>query len=422
MEALARLAVGGGAHRAVARVGERLAEPALRLAVAGRLNAGKSTLVNALLGGAVAATDATECTTVVTWYRHAERSSVQVLTRGGERYELPYGGSVVLDRDAGEIAEVTVSIPVDVLHRRYLVVDTPGLDSMSRLDELSTAALRQADVLLYVMPHPGERDREALTAFRSATRGARMSAYNAVGVLSRIDQLGGGPPDPWPGARRVATRYAESLRTLLSDVLPVAGLVAQATAGGAVTEADARAVAELAACCPPGERRPLLARKETLLAADLPVPPAARERLHRLLGLFGLREALALADSGVRGAPALVAGLRRGCGVEALLSALDQRFVRHADVLRSDAALAALDRIGWASAPPAERAALAALRSGWPPYGVTRGCCARSCQGCSATPGPSGFRSAPRPSTSCWPSRSARTTRPGSGCRPGRGR
>ena len=47
----------------------RLDEP-LRVAIAGRVKAGKSTLLNALVGERLAATDAGECTRIVTWYRH----------------------------------------------------------------------------------------------------------------------------------------------------------------------------------------------------------------------------------------------------------------------------------------------------------------------------------------------------------------
>ncbi|SUA48521.1 Predicted GTPase [Nocardia africana] len=47
----------------------RLDQP-LRVALAGQLKAGKSTLLNALVGQDIAPTDATECTRMVTWYRH----------------------------------------------------------------------------------------------------------------------------------------------------------------------------------------------------------------------------------------------------------------------------------------------------------------------------------------------------------------
>ena len=51
----------------LAAVRERLDEP-LRVAVAGRVKAGKSTLLNALVGERLAPTDAGECTRIVTWY------------------------------------------------------------------------------------------------------------------------------------------------------------------------------------------------------------------------------------------------------------------------------------------------------------------------------------------------------------------
>ena len=46
----------------------------LRIAIAGKVKAGKSTLLNALVGEQIAPTDAGECTRVVTWYRDGARS------------------------------------------------------------------------------------------------------------------------------------------------------------------------------------------------------------------------------------------------------------------------------------------------------------------------------------------------------------
>ena len=61
--------LGGGAQTQVVDVRRRLGEP-LRVAIAGRLKSGKSTLVNALIGRRVAPTEVGECTRIVTQFRY----------------------------------------------------------------------------------------------------------------------------------------------------------------------------------------------------------------------------------------------------------------------------------------------------------------------------------------------------------------
>lgn len=66
----------------------RLHEP-LRIALAGAVKAGKSTLLNALVGQDIAPTDATECTRVVTWYRHGATPTVIARLAGGRSEYVP---------------------------------------------------------------------------------------------------------------------------------------------------------------------------------------------------------------------------------------------------------------------------------------------------------------------------------------------
>lgn len=80
------------------RIGARLAEP-IRIALAGPLKAGKSTLVNALVGADIAPTDATEATRIVTWYRHGPTPKVTANHRGGRRCNVPitHSGGLTFD-------------------------------------------------------------------------------------------------------------------------------------------------------------------------------------------------------------------------------------------------------------------------------------------------------------------------------------
>src|SRR5438309_5796632 len=79
---------GAPAAAQIAAEQARLDEP-LRVAVAGKVKAGKSTLLNALVGEQIAPTDAGECTQVITWYRDAASPRVTLMPRTGVPRQLP---------------------------------------------------------------------------------------------------------------------------------------------------------------------------------------------------------------------------------------------------------------------------------------------------------------------------------------------
>ena len=94
---------------------DRLSQP-LRLAIAGRVKAGKSTLLNALVGEELAPTDAGECTKLVTWYigGHAARGDRGAQGRAARAAPVqPEGGALDVDLGApvDEFDHLEVSWP-----------------------------------------------------------------------------------------------------------------------------------------------------------------------------------------------------------------------------------------------------------------------------------------------------------------------
>ncbi|MDQ3678377.1 MAG: 50S ribosome-binding GTPase, partial [Actinomycetota bacterium] len=353
-------------------VREHLRDP-LRIAIAGRVKAGKSTLVNALVGQRVAPTAVEECTKVVTWFSYGVPERAEVVLRDRSRRVVPLRDGKVPDAfgvPLPEIDYVHVYLSRDSV-RHVTYIDTPGLASVNeqysdRTEELlgdraSRQASRQADALVFLLSSPARQDEaEALEAFSALFKGTHASPATAVAVLSRADQIGG-DGNPLETAAKLAERQAEALRSVASTVVPMAGLLAQTTEARELEERDAFAL-ELLARADPLEREQLLFSHEELLRYDTPVPETQRRRLAALLDLFGIGRALELIDAGADGAGALERELRKISGIDRLRTLLDETFAQRADALKANAALEALSRISWQAADAQSAPALLELR------------------------------------------------------------
>src|SRR5690242_3116493 len=103
---------------------DRLGGP-LRVAIAGKIKAGKSTLLNALVGEELAPTDAGECTKIVTWYRKGDQPQVLLCPRSGSP-EVAY-----FSRETG-------ALDIDLAGREPADVDRLEVSwPTSRLDEIT---------------------------------------------------------------------------------------------------------------------------------------------------------------------------------------------------------------------------------------------------------------------------------------------
>jgi GTPase SAR1 family protein len=345
---------------ALAAVGEvraGLAEP-LRVAVAGRVNAGKSTLVNALLRQRVAPTDVSECTRLVTWYRYGVPERVEVVGHDGGRHTLPLGGDGRLPQNLGvpvaEVSHLDVFVSNDAL-RDLVLIDTPGLSSTNQefsqqtrdllaVDLASRSAVSSADALLFVLTPTLRRDeQDVLEAFCGTYDGFSASALNAVAVLNKADTIVDDPVEMLPEARRLAQTYADALRSSVSRVVPLVSLVAETVDAGLLTERLIDALRQLAQL-PPEVLRSLSLSADRFVGMDVAIPSATRAELLERLDLLGIELSTARLRDAAPSSGALLDTLRGLSGIDDLRQLMLGAFRRQSDPLKAASAIGALER------------------------------------------------------------------------------
>ena len=326
----------------------QLSEP-LHLAVVGRVKAGKSTLVNALVGQAVAPTRPTECTQHVTTYRFGRPATAAVVLRDGRRSPLALVDGRLPEAtgsDPDEVDHLDVQLPSGCL-RDLVLVDTPGLGTTSTAlvrateravlgsEAASERAAGRADALLFLFREVEHEDEVAfLRAFRAASGRLSTGAVNAVGVLTHAD--GAAEHDPFAAAAARAAQIGDQRTAELSAVLPVSGLLAETARAGRVGEAQARLLASLAG---------VSADELRLWALTGPpdgVDEGELDRLLERLGPYGLDAGRGPAAGGARG---LLTWLEEVSGIARLEAVVHGRLVARAAALKAERALSALEDV-----------------------------------------------------------------------------
>ena len=332
-----------------------LAEP-LTMAVAGHTSAGKSTLVNALIGHRVAPTAATECTRVVTWYRFGPQR-LEVICRDGSRQPQrlvadPHSGERRLPDDLpvpeATVERLDVGLSFERL-RALTVIDTPGLSGDEGLARQTETLLASgaADVLLFVFGGAEIRasENDVVNAFRRRTRSRYTFPANAIGVLSRADTYPG--PDPLVAAGAVADGHAAMFRRQLAGVLPVMGRLAETTEAGAFNQTHADALHTIAAL--PEDQRVSMLRtasrfQESAVLTQAELPRARRAALVERLAIQGIRE-FSAPGYGSSSTHALYSAMRRTSGMAVLQRWINSLFVQPAAVHKATRILAEVERL-----------------------------------------------------------------------------
>ncbi|HMC40292.1 MAG TPA: GTPase domain-containing protein, partial [Acidimicrobiales bacterium] len=259
----------------------------------------------------------------------------------------------VIGEDPAQVARLDVWLSSVALDR-ITVIDTPGLASLTgasrpteeflALDAESRSAVSEADALLFVMSGELHQDDVAvLDAFRNLMAGTRASTVNAIGVLNKVDLIGGGAVDAVAIGQERAAKLARVLRTSLATVVPMIGLQAETTETGALSANHIRALTDLAAM-DEMERELLLISVDRFTTSPAPLPVPVRAELLARLDITGVRRVVSSLAGGADVAEAL-ADLRTNSGLARLRTSITELFANPADALKAEWGLATLERL-----------------------------------------------------------------------------
>jgi replication fork clamp-binding protein CrfC len=344
-------------HNELERIGQRLNQP-IRIALAGTLKAGKSTLVNALVGEDIAPTDATEATRIVTWFRNGPTPKVTANHRGGRRSNVPmtrdpHDRALSFDfatLDPVDVVDLDVEWPAAELVNTT-IIDTPGTSSLSR--DVSERTLRllvpedgvpRVDAVVFLLRTLNAADIALLKQIGELVGGS-AGALGVIGVASRADEIGAGRIDAMMSAKDVASRFTtEMYKTgICQAVVPVSGLLA--LTARTLRQSEFVALEKLAGVDFAELTKAMLSVDRFVREdSSLPVDAATRAALLERFGMFGIRISIAVLRAGIGDSVALADELLDRSGLIALRDVIDQQFAQRSDLLKAHTALLSLRR------------------------------------------------------------------------------
>ena len=347
---------------ALDRLAEQVGQPCT-VAVVGRVKAGKSTFVNALLGEDLAKVGATETTATINYFLYGQADParpVRCYWRGGkisdesrEFLDSLQGNDTATLRRAEGIDHLEYMLPVEYL-RRITLIDTPGTaaavdEHQDRTAEFMALAgqLRQrheqetetiageADAVVYLVGQVARTtDQDFLDEFQRATAG-RSHVRNSVGVLAKIDLS----PDVIARRLQLAEKIGEQLDHSLNTVVPVSAALQRALdvllSDGQDAVSDMREVLREI----PARRLSMLLDNEELFADwesdDCPVCVEARRGLVRDFPWRVFTTIAQLISDPSTELDGALRQLREIAGFEPLKQVLERRFFDRGHLIRA---------------------------------------------------------------------------------------
>jgi len=222
----------------------------IKVAIVGKIKAGKSTFVNCLLGENIVTTGVSENTFNVTILKYDTFAHATVHYKNGEPLNISLDDlPKYIQRDAEHldilksIDKVEIFYPNEIL-KTIEIIDTPGFASVYEVDSENTSRYlieksnevtkyhsSNCDAALYFFRlGMSAYDKETITDIGLNSFG-KSPRLNTLGVFTRIDESWHIESNPFPliKSREIATNAMEKfveLQSLLYDIVPVSSIIA----------------------------------------------------------------------------------------------------------------------------------------------------------------------------------------------------
>lgn len=330
------------------------------VAVVGRVKAGKSTFINALLGEDLAKVGPTETTATINYFLQG--------TPNPDRPVRCYWRSGRVTDETRQFLDDLQGNDLETLHRadgidyleyhvqnrfleQIILVDTPGTGAVIDEHQNRTAEFLQlyrqlrerhdqetrhigskADAVIYLIGETARvSDQGFLDEFKQVTQGQSRS-LNAIGVMAKIDLN----PEVIKRREELAERIAGQLQDSLNAVIPVSAGIRRALDDLlAQDQAHLKQLISMLRRIPPKTLDELLSDSELYLEMDCPVSPAERKQLRGDILWKAFTTIASIAADPSLDITAIVEKLQATAGFDRLHEVLDRHFIKRGSLLRS---------------------------------------------------------------------------------------
>ena len=175
-------------ERKVRQLAEKLVRGEFGIAFCGHFSAGKSRMINRLLGAMLLPSSPIPTSANLVYVRHGEEYAEARFREGKpRRYLAPYDYDLVKSfcRDGTAIESIEISTAAAALPAGVVLMDTPGIDSTDAAHRLATEeAIHLADLIFYVMDYNHVQSEESFLFTKSLTEAGKRVAL----VINQIDK------------------------------------------------------------------------------------------------------------------------------------------------------------------------------------------------------------------------------------------